>query len=181
MVFHFRFQKAIQAAAFLLQRQRGEMNYMRLLKLLYIADRESLKETGYPITGDHVIAMPRGPVLNHVYDLIRGRHPRTGQWDEFLRRDHYNLILVKDPGKGGLSDYEVRKLEEIADRYAPYDEWDMVNISHQLPEWQKNDPGTSSRPISVEDILAAVGRDKDAASIAQDEADQAAYDRLFGE
>jgi uncharacterized phage-associated protein len=51
------------------------MNYMRLLKLLYIADRESLPRTGRPIVGGPVIAMERGPVLEEVFDLIRGTSP----------------------------------------------------------------------------------------------------------
>jgi len=181
MTYHFRFAKALQAAAFLLARHGGSMNYMRLLKLLYIADRESLKETGYPITGDHVVAMERGPVPNPTYDLIRGKHRRNLQWDEFMERESYRIKLVKDPGKGGLSDYEVRKLEEISDRYDACDEWDMVQLTHQFPEWRKNDPGTSSRPIPIEDILEAVGRSADLAAIAQDEADLAAYDQVFGE
>src|SRR5205823_6164307 len=106
---------------------------MRLLKLLYIADRESLKETGYSITGDHVVAMERGPVLNHVYDLIRRRHPNNEQWADHLQLSNYRLKLLKDPGKGRLSDYEVRKLEEVCGRYAACDEWDMVRITHEFP------------------------------------------------
>lgn len=39
------------------------MSYLRMLKLLYLADRESLKETGHTITGDRVVAMEHGPVL----------------------------------------------------------------------------------------------------------------------
>ena len=48
------------------------MNYMRLLKLLYLAVREFLLKTGHTITGDHAGAMKRGPVSSQVYDLIRG-------------------------------------------------------------------------------------------------------------
>jgi uncharacterized phage-associated protein len=44
------------------------MNYMRLLKLLYIAERETLGRTGRPIVGGPVTAMERGPVLLEVLD-----------------------------------------------------------------------------------------------------------------
>src|SRR5271155_4089348 len=64
--------KTIQAIGVLLRADGVKrMNYMRLLKLLYMADRESLRETGRPITGGPVTAMERGPVLEEVYDLIR--------------------------------------------------------------------------------------------------------------
>jgi len=41
-MFTFKFDKALQAAAYLLRREScREMNYMRLIKILYISDRES--------------------------------------------------------------------------------------------------------------------------------------------
>jgi hypothetical protein len=45
-------EKAIQAVGVLFRNDRvRRMNYMRVLKLLYIADREALGETGRPIIG----------------------------------------------------------------------------------------------------------------------------------
>ena len=59
MPFQFNRAKAIQATAFLLKtRPSHKDSYMRLLKILYVADRESLQETGTTITGDKFISMP---------------------------------------------------------------------------------------------------------------------------
>ena len=44
------------------------MSYMRLLKLLYLAERKSLAETGRPILGDRTIAMQQGPVMEATGD-----------------------------------------------------------------------------------------------------------------
>src|SRR5712691_11826566 len=87
--------KTIQAIGVLL-RQDGVrcMNYMRLLKLLYIADREALRQTGRAVVGGPVVARERGPVLEEVFDLIRGRHRHMPLWDEYLRTSHFNLELV---------------------------------------------------------------------------------------
>ena len=58
MFYPFKIDKAIQAAGVLLnEHQRGQMEYLRLLKLLYIADREAIAETGQPIVGSRVVAM----------------------------------------------------------------------------------------------------------------------------
>src|SRR5437763_17099820 len=104
--FQFDVEKTIQAAAFLLRREFGHrMNYMRLLKLLYLAERESLKEVGKPITGSRVIAMQRGPVLEDVFALIRGEHRAIPKWSEFIRTDRYRLELTRDPGIGRLTKY----------------------------------------------------------------------------
>ena len=48
------------------------MSYMKLIKLLYLADREALLRWGRPITFDAYVSMDRGPVLSSVLDLING-------------------------------------------------------------------------------------------------------------
>jgi len=49
-----------------------EMDRVRLLKLLYIADRESIAQTGEPILGTKLVAMKWGPLHSKVLDLING-------------------------------------------------------------------------------------------------------------
>lgn len=61
MEFIFDEHKATQAAAYLLRRGGGRMRYMKLIKLLYLADRTALIETGSPITGDRFVAMKLVP------------------------------------------------------------------------------------------------------------------------
>src|SRR5580704_6554415 len=118
MLFPLKVGKAIQAIGVLFRHDRvNRMNYMRLLKLLYIADRESLRETGRPITGGPIVAMERGPVLEEVYELIRGQHVGMPVWDEYLRKDRYDLELVADPDVRQLSRYEIAKLQDVAQRH----------------------------------------------------------------
>jgi uncharacterized phage-associated protein len=54
------------------------MAYIKLIKLLYLADREALLRWGRPITTDRHVSMPKGPVVSQIYDLItrraRARH-----------------------------------------------------------------------------------------------------------
>ena len=180
--FRFNFPKTLQAIATLLRREASrQMNYMRLIKLLYIADRECLREIRRPLTGSHVVAMKRGPVLEDVLHLIRGEHIQTPEWSKYLHRNHFSLELIADPGLGDLSYFEVEKLEEIAERYAENDEWDLVNITHEFAEWQKNDPGDSSKPIPLDDILAAVGHLDEKSEITKDAETEALIAQAFGE
>ncbi len=46
------------------------MSYMKLIKLLYLADREALARWGRPITTDTYVAMKHGPVLSYILNLI---------------------------------------------------------------------------------------------------------------
>jgi uncharacterized phage-associated protein len=157
--FQFDVETACQAVAHLLRVTPGRrMNYMRLLKLLYIAERECLRDAGRPLTGSTVAAMQRGPVLEDVFALIRNQHPESPEWSKFFRTEGYHLAMIDDPGAGGLSPFISRKLSEVAARHEQDDEWTMVEKSHDLPEWRKNDPGTSSKRIPLADIFEAIGR-----------------------
>src|SRR5438132_4968220 len=130
MRFRFHFQRTLQAAAELLKASPvRRMNYMRLLKLLYIAERETLAGHAHPITGDQVIAMERGPVLSQTYNLILGNSAGAAEWAHFVQRDHYDVVLVNDPGSGQLSPVVRAKLREVLERYQDKDEWDMVEES----------------------------------------------------
>ena len=84
MRFFFDINKATQAAAHLVYLQGGKINLMALIKLLYLADREALLETGYPITGDQMVSMPHGPVLSRIYDEAKWEHPKTEGDVDFL-------------------------------------------------------------------------------------------------
>jgi hypothetical protein len=57
MHLRFNFKRTLQASAYLLRLDGKRMPYMRLLKLLYIADREWLAEMGESITGDRAYAI----------------------------------------------------------------------------------------------------------------------------
>ena len=68
--FKFDERKAAQVAGRLISQGGGEMNYMALLKLLYLIDREALLRWGKTVTGDKIVAMKHGPVLSRIFDLI---------------------------------------------------------------------------------------------------------------
>lgn len=180
-MFAFKFDKAIQCVAYLLRREPSrQMNYMRLLKVLYIADRESIRQTGRPITGDRAAAMARGPVPSETFDLIKGIHLRSPEWSEFIQKSEYEVRLVQDPGLAKLSRFDIELLERVAEEHRGHDEWDMVEITHEFPEWRRNDPGKSSKMIPLADILEAVGRPADLADIEEDAKADQAFSRLFG-
>jgi len=181
-MFVFKFDKTIQAVAFLLRRETfKEMNYMRLIKILYIADRESIRLTGRPITGDRVAAMQQGPVLSELYDLIKGTHLRSPELARFIKKDDYKIRLVEDPGLANLSRFDIETIEGVAEKFRAFDEWDLVEFTHKFPEWQKNSPEESQMKwISFIDILEALGRTPDP-EIEEEAVEERAFARLFGD
>ena len=63
-------KKATQAAACFLKLADGGLNYMVLIKDLYLADRQALAGWGRSITNDKYYSMKCGPVLSNVLDQI---------------------------------------------------------------------------------------------------------------
>ncbi len=160
-MFRFDLLKTIQATAFLIRQPgKDQSAYLKLMKLLYLAERESLLETGHPFTGDKTYAMKHGPALSATCDLMNGTE-RDGLWERYLRGtgDH-ELEIVEDPGVDRLCKYECEKLADIAHRYSDKDRWETRDDTHHLPEWEKNNPGDSRKLIMVKHILAAEGKEK---------------------
>ncbi len=151
---NFEMLKKLQAVAILVKQEGGQIDRLRLLKLLYMAERESLAERGFPIVGGTVTAMKHGPLHSEVYDIIK---QNGEEWNELFENKGHSIVLKKMPELLDLSDYEIAKLVEVHQRYGDLDTWEVVEITHEFPEWQRvYVPGTS-RTIPLESILASVG------------------------
>lgn len=68
----FNERKVAQMAAFLLGKGGDRMPHLKLMKLLYLSDREAMERYGFPISGDCIVAMPHGPVLSMTLNLMDG-------------------------------------------------------------------------------------------------------------
>lgn len=175
MEFVFDERKAAQAAAYLLHRYGKPMPYIKLIKLLYLADRRALVETGQPITGDRLVSMPKGPVLSEVLDLIRTKNEGDfSAWHEYISVPINYRVQAIGPRSleevdDELSDYDQSVLDAIFDEFGGFGYGRLISYTHRLPEWV--DPKGSSIDIDLRVILADAGLSED--TIAQVEEDAA--------
>ena len=176
----FNAKKTVQAAAVLLKHSPGlQMPYLRLLKLLYIAERESLREVMRPVVGGRTVAMRQGPLHSDVYDLIK---KQDAPWGNHIRLDEYDVELTSDPGDSELCDYEVELLSKIAETYNTFTEWQLVELTHSFAEWIKAYPDLKARtshPIHLTDILDAVGLHDQKQAILTEIRRETSEDRAF--
>src|SRR5438309_2129193 len=155
-------RKVAQTAAYLLDRARGRMNYLKLMKLLYLADRESMRRNGRPISGDRYVSMDHGPVLSQTVNLINGARKFEEQgWDHWIAdKANYGVSLrrrVTRETRNELSDAEVDALDSVYTKFGKWDKWKLVDYTHRYcREWQ--DPKGSSLQIPYEAIFKALGR-----------------------
>ncbi len=179
MRFVFEERRAAQAASVLLERAGGAMEYIKLIKLLYLADRAALIETGSPITGDRFVSMKYGPVLSNVLNLIKEPKPREDSiWHRYIERRRFDAVLMGSAECDRLAKYETDLLNGIFDSYGDWKPWAVVNHTHSLPEWR--DPGETSIAIDPAEILRFAGYSDDAVDLAigQSEASLALSERL---
>jgi len=145
-------EKITQAAAYLVQKRgQGHMSYMKLIKLLYLADRESLFKRGRPITFDKFVSMPYGMVLSGTLNLINGEEPGAYWNDVFEPFGDREIRLKKTSETGKLSKAELAVLDAIFETFGSKSRWELVDYVHTLPEWI--DPNGSSIPVEVSDVL----------------------------
>lgn len=160
MVLQYRQERATQAAARLLKARGGRMSYMKLLKLLYLADRKALLEHGRPITYDRFVSMDHGPVLSQTYNLMVAEESpdQPSYWRTFISEpEHYEVSLRREPPDGELSRAQEEVLDSVFAEFGALGRWELVELTHRLPEWV--DPHGSSIPLSIDDVLRAAGMD----------------------
>jgi uncharacterized phage-associated protein len=153
--------KLIQINGYLLRKHSQSLNYTKLIKLLYLADKEALRDSNQTITGDAYVSMDNGPVLSQMYDLIRGKHKNRDMqtlWDSRFMCSGYDLIAATDriPDME-LSVYEKEILDLVDDKFKDYDFHKMIAYVHDnCPEWKF--PNGSSVKIETRDILKSIGK-----------------------
>lgn len=185
----FNERKAAQAAAYLLYKADGTLALIKLMKLMYLAERLSLKQYGETITGDAFVSMPHGPVLSMTYEHMKGALPsQHGGWETWIADRADNTLslqdasMIRSPEQDllALSEADLECLEETWTEYGHYDKWKLRNMTHNglCPEWE--DPGGSSKPIPMKKLLRVLGYSDEAASqiIARDD-EQRHIEALF--
>jgi len=155
MQLRFNEKKTTQAAARFLKQSQGRMNYMKLMKLLYLADRGALLNWGRPITGDPYFSMKLGPILSAVHDLVT-EVPCPDEerfWTAHISPpSNYEVELRADPGNDELSRAEEKLIDEVFPAYGNYDPFDLVELLHKtLPEWKEIKSGRV--PLDYREIL----------------------------
>lgn len=135
------------------------MAYLKLLKLVYLADRLALAKLGRPITFDSYFSLPHGPVPSRTMDLASDEPDPlvASYWHRVIARGptHYDVKLIDESSvpNDQLSDAEEAVLDEVFDQYGHLYRWDLVRFTHTLPEYR--DPQGSRIPIDLADILRA--------------------------
>lgn len=155
-------QKLIEITAYILKRNDGILDYYNLIKECYMADRNSIERIGYAMTGDTYVSMSRGPVLESLYALIKGKYAdkeKQTLWNDYFKTENKKIELKSDTiGFGRLSRFEENTLNTITQRFYGYSYEQMKEYAHRegvFPEWKPVENG-EEKPITLKDIMKAL-------------------------
>lgn len=147
-------RKIIQALAYIAYAQsEHKVNSMKAYKLLWLADRYHLRQTGRTITGDVFYALPHGVVPSDAKNVVEHQLMRIQNDDEYRDRyiqrlGRYSYRAVSEPDLMVFSDSDQEALDKILQSYGSMDQYELERLSHDFSEWlaYKNQLEASKTP-----------------------------------
>jgi uncharacterized phage-associated protein len=155
--------KAAQAVAYFALKSGGSINVLKLSKLMYLAERESMKLYDSPMFYDHLVSMPDGPVASITLNFIDG-HNEDAIWSQFVMpRSGVEISAAKNvfiEMMDSLSVADVEIFDDLWKQFGGYDRYklrDWTHVKENIPEWK--DPDGSSYSIQHKDVFNYLGKD----------------------
>ena len=109
----------------------------KLVKLLYVCDFESFRETGKPITGHKYVKLPNGPYPDNLNVLLR---EMVKARDITIEEDPYygypypqhRVVAQRHPNLESFSTQEIADVDGFIRRFWEYSGTDMANLTHGI-------------------------------------------------
>lgn len=156
-------RKAAQIAAFFTMREGGNIPVLKVVKLIYLAEREFMAAFDASMLRDQLVSMEHGPVSSITLNRINGAGDDGGKWAEFITdRSFHRISLAKADLTADdldeLSRAELRTLDKTWDQFGHMDQWEIRDYTHyHCPEWE--DPDFSSNPIPYSRVFKFLGKE----------------------
>ena len=134
-------RKIIQALAYIAYKQPDHrVNSMKAYKLLWLADRYHLRQTGRTITGDVFWALPHGVVPSDAKNVVEHQPTRIQNDEEYCnqyiqRVGKYCFKAIIEPDLMVFSDSDQVALDKILQFYGHLNQYQLEKLSHTFPEW----------------------------------------------
>lgn len=167
----FNENKAAHSAAFFLFKANGRLPVLKLMKLLYLAERKSFEMYGLPIIGDSPVSMDHGPVLSMTLNRVNGMNGQNSVWESWIADREGHDVALRDASMVrseddliALSGSDIEVLSIIWNEFGSWEKYRLRDYTHeQCKEW--TDPKGSSFPIKFDRLLNAVGHGEEAAKV----------------
>lgn len=149
--------KSVQTIAYFIRKAGGKAEKLKLVKLLYLAERLSFQRRGRPMNFDSYFSLPHGPVgssalngMDHQLD--------DAAWNALhLATNKRDVTIAADVSDDHLSRADRAILELTWEQFGSMTSSQIRNWTHHnCPEYVEVG-SSSSLPIDVSEILMQVG------------------------
>lgn len=134
-------RKIIQALTYLAGKEPDMvMDKMKAFKLLWLADRYHLRQTGRTITGDAYYAMPYGIVPSDAKCILDNaktklRNPKGYKEKYIANKGTHEYMALTDADLQVFSDSDQDALDKVYEAFGAMDAMQLSDLSHHFPEW----------------------------------------------
>ena len=138
------YKKITQALNYIAEREGGKINYMKALKLSYLADRLHLRKYGRLITNDRLVAMKNGTLGSQAKDIVSKNKALPYEAYHYsenkLKRDLDKFTIESNyKNKDRLSETDIECIDRVISVVGDKKEFDLAKLTHKLPEWERHE------------------------------------------
>lgn len=149
-------KKIINAIIFFASKSpENKINRLKLVKLLWLADRIHLNKYGRSILRDNYSALPHGPVPSKTLTITRTVA------DGSLVSSCHDVLAINPFDMRFFSESDIEVMNYVWSKYGQMTQFELRDLSHKFPEWlryeadlkDKNSP--NSYQMVLDDFFAA--------------------------
>jgi uncharacterized phage-associated protein len=156
MLLEFDYKKATQAINYLAKKEGGKIDKLKLIKLVYFADRYHLRRYGRPMVNDAYLAMTYGPVGSSVKDIAEFSSflddTELEYASQYLKKgdEAHKVVSIADVDEDVFSQSELEALAFAYDEFGGKTAPALVDLTHIYPEWDKFKSALQSKETTRE-------------------------------
>lgn len=156
---------ATQMAVAFIAKANRPVGRLKLVKLMYLAEREAMRRFLLPIIGDQIFAMRQGMVVSITARLVRGEGEDYGEWNQHIVGTARGLGIRKGVSVEQLdclSEDDLGVIQSVWDRYGSKSQDELVHVvHHRLLEWIEHwdnvaDRKTHAVPVPYETLYMTI-------------------------
>jgi uncharacterized phage-associated protein len=139
--YSFPYEKIIQILAYL-QKKTETKDKLKLIKLLFFADRCSLRDDATFMSSDVYFALKNGPVASTALNMLN-------LYEDYLNNEVLNLLkekiifgenkndrIIKEDKTDYICEADIDILDFVCDTFGKFSPPDLIELTHDYPEWK---------------------------------------------
>ncbi len=135
-------KKPVQTINYLVRLANAPVDKMKIIKLIWLADRLHLRKYGRTIVGDTYYAMKHWPVASGILNICNKDVERIDEINipyisEYIALNWHKLTSLRDTDLNQFSETDVEVLDEVHALFWSLSTHALVEITHKYPEWKK--------------------------------------------